>query len=84
MSELCAPGIGKPGGVYMCTDPDFKGYCKWVEPADAWKNCHDFTRPTGIWRSIQPTYQGYCVFYAGLKCTSGKVLRINIGATLVE
>jgi len=79
MSNPCAPGVGKPGGVYVCNDPGFSGKCLWLEPPYAWTHCHDFTPSEGIWRSIGPNYQGYCVIYVGLGCTSGKVLDLWTG-----
>jgi len=56
----CNKGVGKPGGVYICTGDMFSGQCTWHEPSD---ECYKFSYRYSKARSIGPNAGGYCIFW---------------------
>ncbi|KAF2275792.1 uncharacterized protein EI97DRAFT_378520 [Westerdykella ornata] len=60
------PKRGLPGGVYICTGPDFTGYCGWNDPSS---QCR--IPGTGVQtpRSIGPDENGTCLLYSRGGCT---------------
>jgi hypothetical protein len=67
----CPPGLGLPGGFYMCRGTNFdpaNDYCTWVHPSLT-ASCYQFPgdRHHRPW-SIGPDPGGYCTLFFGKNC----------------
>lgn len=56
---------GLPGGLYLCSEPDWRGSCKWYHP-DKTAKCITLTGPEA--HTFGPDSGGYCRIFTGPKC----------------
>ncbi|CAO2648649.1 Nn.00g079160.m01.CDS01 [Neocucurbitaria sp. VM-36] len=67
----CDKTVGRPGGVYICSQTNFKGDCNWFPPT---MNCHTFDgNPNKRPRSFGPDAATRCHFYVSNDCSGKRV-----------